>query len=77
MPDPLMGERLAACVAAGSAGAYRLSLATRTVDLPRAALHAWLSGIPERVIAADGRLPRAVVHGWIAARFSAGHPDDS
>ena len=64
-------------LAAGSADAYRLGLATRTADLRRAALDAWLVGIPEEVIAADGRLPEAVVHRWIAAGFSPGHPDDS
>ncbi|MFH8771964.1 hypothetical protein [Streptomyces sp. NPDC017958] len=57
-------------LAAGSAGAYRAGLATRTADLRRAVLAAWLGGIPEPVIAADGRLPRALVHGWIADGFS-------
>jgi len=64
-------------LAAGSADAYRLGLATRTADLRRAALDAWLLGIPEEVIAADGRLPGAVVHRWIAAGFSPGRPDGS
>ncbi|MFJ8487721.1 MgtC/SapB family protein [Streptomyces sp. NPDC094038] len=59
-------------LAAGSAGAYRLGLATRTAGLRRAALDAWLVGIPEDVIASDGCLPRAVVRRWITARFSPG-----
>ncbi|MFE8950295.1 hypothetical protein [Streptomyces sp. NPDC007856] len=48
---------------AGSADAYRAGLATRAADLRRAALAAWITGIPEDIIAADGRLPVAVVHG--------------
>ncbi|MFF3365264.1 hypothetical protein [Streptomyces misionensis] len=61
---------------AGSAGAFRAGLATRTADLRRAALAAWVTGISEDIIAADGRLPVAVVHGWVAARFSPEHSGD-
>jgi len=57
-------------LSAGSATAYRAGLAARTTGLRRAALAAWLGGIPEHVIAADGRLPCAVVHQWIATRYS-------
>lgn len=64
-------------LAAGSAGAYRVGLATRTADLRRAVVDAWIGGIPEQVIAADGRLPEAVVHGWIEASFSPGCSRDT
>lgn len=52
---------------AGSAGAFRAGLAARVADLRRTALAAWRAGIPEHVIAADGRVPVTVVHQWIAA----------
>ncbi|MEU5539236.1 hypothetical protein [Streptomyces sp. NPDC020362] len=61
---------------AGSASALRAGLAVRTACLRRAALAAWLTGIPEHVIAADSRVPVAVVHHWIAARYAPHHPDD-
>ncbi|MFE2064393.1 hypothetical protein ACFXDH_18665 [Streptomyces sp. NPDC059467] len=57
---------------AGSAGAYQVGLASRTADLRRAALTAWLFGVPEHVVAADGRVPVTVVHEWIEAAFSPG-----
>ncbi|MGW0206345.1 hypothetical protein ACWDZ8_11175 [Streptomyces sp. NPDC003233] len=60
----------------GSADAYRAGLATRAADLRRAALAAWITGIPEDIIAADGRLPVAVVHRWVAGSFSPGHSGD-
>ncbi|MFJ8637006.1 hypothetical protein [Streptomyces sp. NPDC093568] len=62
-------------LAAGSAGAYQVGLASRTADLRRAALAAWLFGVPERVVADDGRVPVTVVHEWIEAAFSPGHSD--
>ncbi|KUM99568.1 hypothetical protein AQI95_38225 [Streptomyces yokosukanensis] len=59
---------------AGSASALRAGLAARSASLRRAALTAWLSGVPMDVIAADGRVPVAVVRHWITARY--GRPDD-
>ncbi|MGI5139287.1 MULTISPECIES: hypothetical protein [unclassified Streptomyces] len=61
---------------ASSAAAYRAGLAARAAELRRAALAAWLTGIPEHVVAADCRLPRAVVHQWIAAGYSPQLPGD-
>ncbi|MEU9993295.1 hypothetical protein ACFZCP_40910 [Streptomyces sp. NPDC007971] len=61
---------------AGSASALRAGLAARTACLRRAALAAWLVGIPTHVIAADGRVPVAVVRRWIAARYAPHHCDD-
>jgi hypothetical protein len=54
-------------LAAGSADAFRAGLAARAAVLREAALAASRNGIPERVIADDGRLPVAVVHEWIRA----------
>ncbi|MEU1305935.1 hypothetical protein [Streptomyces shenzhenensis] len=54
-------------LAVGSADAYRTGLATRAAELRRAVLAAWLTGVPEHVIAADGGLSPAVVHAWISA----------
>ncbi|GHE05009.1 hypothetical protein [Streptomyces alanosinicus] len=60
---------------AGSASALRAGLAVRSACLRRAALTAWLNGVPEQVIAADGHVPVTVVRRWIAARYGR-HPDD-
>ncbi|ANP52691.1 hypothetical protein J2Z21_000217 [Streptomyces griseochromogenes] len=61
---------------AGSASALRAGLRVRTARLRGAALAAWLTGVPEHVIAADGRVPVAVVRHWIAARKAPRHPGD-
>ncbi|MEV5878270.1 hypothetical protein AB0L75_29390 [Streptomyces sp. NPDC052101] len=60
---------------AGSASALRAGLAVRSACLRRAAVAAWLSGVPEHVIAADGRVPVTVVRRWIAAGDPR-HPED-
>ncbi|MER6526989.1 hypothetical protein [Streptomyces sp. NPDC001508] len=60
----------------GSADAYRTGLATRAADLRRAVLAAWLTGVPEHVIAADGGLSSAVVHEWICAGSPPAEPAD-
>jgi hypothetical protein len=60
---------------AGSASALRAGLAARTARLRRAALAAWLTGVPEHVIAADGHLPVTVVHAWVAAGHAPRHAD--
>jgi hypothetical protein len=54
-------------LAVGSAGAYRAGLATRAAELRRAVRAAWLTGVPEQIIAADGGLSPRVVHEWISA----------
>ncbi|MFF4749631.1 hypothetical protein ACWD5R_03090 [Streptomyces sp. NPDC002514] len=63
-------------LAVGSAGAYRAGLATRAAELRRAVLLAWLCGVPERVIAADGGLSPSVVHEWISAGNPPGEGSD-
>ncbi|MGW3953197.1 hypothetical protein ACWEKM_20285 [Streptomyces sp. NPDC004752] len=60
----------------GSADAYRAGLATRAAELRRAVLAAWLTGVPEHVIAADGGLSLAVVHAWISAETPPPHSAD-
>ena len=52
-------------------------LPARNAGLRKVALAACLTGVPEHVIAADGRLSVTVVHRWIAARYSPGHPGDN
>ncbi|OLZ68930.1 hypothetical protein AV521_19295 [Streptomyces sp. IMTB 2501] len=60
---------------AGSASALRAGLAVRSACLRRAALAAWRTGVPEDVIAADGRVPVTVVRRWIASGCPR-HPED-
>ncbi|MFB7509073.1 hypothetical protein [Streptomyces broussonetiae] len=61
---------------AASAGALRAGLAARATRLRRAALAAWLTGVPEHVIAVDARVPVRVVHGWITQRHAPEHADN-